>query len=239
MTDRKFSCRSSELRTASAGLAIMVSTSDGSLLSMVVLRRATDHGFETAVSMTAMAARRSSASPTARARASRRGGRTCARTRAAPGDSRNVCTGFPGRRTWSARAAHGELTGRSAGAPGRRPLAFVERAQAANAADARDDGGDDDHDAEVGAARPEGHADFAAAMIGDGAPAPSRMRVGPRGQDCGGTHGGKASVRRRCAAPRQTRRRSRGGVGRERTRRRREARRRRPSSAHSGWRCAI
>ena len=206
---------------------------------MVVLRRATDHGFETAVSMTAMAARRSSASPTARARASRRGGRTCARTRAAPGDSRNVCAGIHGRCSWSARAAHGELTGRTAVAPGRRPLAFVERAQAANAADARADGGDVDHDVEVGAARDEGHAGFFAAAIGAGAPAPSRTRFGPRGKDCGRTHGGEASVRRRCAAPRQTRRRSRGGIGRERTRRRREARRRRPSSAPSGWRCAI
>ena len=196
----------------------MVSTSDGSLLSAVVPRGATDSGFETAVSMIAMATRWSSALSTARARASRRGGHTCARTRAAPGDSRNVCTGFPVRCSWSARAAYGELTGRTAVAPGRRPLAFVERAQAANAADARaDDGGDDDHDGEVAPGRDEGQEDFAAAAIGDGAPAPSRMRVGPRGQDCGGTLGGKASVRRRCAAPRQTRRRSRGGVGRERT----------------------
>ncbi len=103
----------------------------------------------------------------------------------------------------------------------------------------RADGGDVDHHVKVGAARDEGHEDFAAAAIGAGAPAPSRTRVGPRGQDCGGTHGGEASVRRRCAAPRQTRRRSRGGEGCERTRRRREARRRRRSSAHSGWRCAI
>ena len=169
----------------------MVSTCDGSLLSMVALRRATDHGFETAVSMIGMATHRASLATTVlstgRARASRRGGRTCARTRAAPGDSRNVCAEIHGRRSSLARAAHGELTGRTAGAPGRRPLAFVERAQAANAADARDDGGDVDHHVEVGAARAEG----------------------PCGFRCGGD-------RRWRAAPSRTRRRSRGGVGRER-----------------------
>ncbi len=156
---------------------------------MVVLRGATDHGFETAVSMIGMATRRSSAPTTVlstgRTRAAGRGGRTCARTRAAPGDIHNVCAGIHGRCSWSARSAHGELTGRTAVASGRRSLAFVERAQAANAADARADGGDVDHDGGVGTARDEGHAGFAAAATGDGA----QRRAGCTATAGGGKHG--------------------------------------------------
>ena len=193
----------------------MVSTSDGSLPSAVVPRGATDHGFETAVSMTAMAARRSSALSTARARASHRGGRTRARTGAAPDNSHNVCTGIHGRRSWSARAVRGELTGRTASAPGRSPLAFVERAQAANAADARDDGGDVDHDGEVGAARAEGHTDFAAAVSGDGAHAPSRTRGGGSEQEGKPAQSARAPPARSAAA-RDTARDARGETRRKR-----------------------
>ena len=71
----KLSWRSSAVPTANEGLAIMVSTVDGSLLSAAVTSAATDKRIDTAVSMFGMMTRRTSAASTAWARAPRGGGR--------------------------------------------------------------------------------------------------------------------------------------------------------------------
>ena len=198
----KLSVRSSGLPTAGAGVLIMVGAVDGSLLSAVVIGGTADNGLEIAAS-TIGTMTRSSSAPTAalsavRARALRRGGRTRARADAASGDGHTVGAGLHGGRSSSARSARGVLTGGTAVASGGSLLALVERAQAANAADARDDDGADDHDVEVGEARDEGHAAFAAAASGDGA----QRRAGcaaaeRRGSTVAAATAGDAGVRAR------------------------------------------